>query len=129
MGTEKKGAKMKRTYQYKAGDKTVEREYNYEYKAENEAVLKEDDAIAASQARMLTDISGSKLFTNTEIRYFPLGEEMYSSMLPDLERAEKFIFMEYFIIEEGRFWNSILDILKRKAKEGVTVRVRYIGTE
>ena len=115
-------------YSRKPGGKYIRRlreieKYNYEYKADNEPELKKCDAMAASQAQMLTDISGSRLFSNTEVEYFPLGENMHSSMLRDLERAEKFIFMEYFIIEEGKFWNSILDILKRKAKEGVTVRV------
>ena len=84
-----------------------------------------ENVAAASQARMLTRISGSCLFTDTKQRYYPLGEDMYKDMLLDLEGAKGFIFMEYFIIEEGKFWNSILDILTRKAAEGVTVRVIY----
>lgn len=101
----------------------------YRYKKDNsernESALAALDPEAASHARMLCSISGSSLFTNTKQTYFPLGEDMYQSMLTDLEAAEKFIFMEYFIIEEGIFWNSILDILKRKVKEGVCVRVLY----
>lgn len=50
---------------------------------------------------------------------------MWQSMLSDLASAENFIFMEYFIIEEGAFWNSILEILKAKAAAGVMVRVLY----
>ncbi|MBQ8689377.1 MAG: cardiolipin synthase [Clostridia bacterium] len=87
--------------------------------------LKAENPVAASQAKMLTEISDSHLFTNTKQTYFPLGEDMLAQMLPDLEAAEKFIFMEYFIIEEGKFWGSILEILKSKAAEGVTVRVVY----
>lgn len=100
----------------------------YNYKKDNEAVessLAADNAMAASQAKMLCEISGSQLFTNTKQTYFPLGEDMFEKMIPDLESAEKYIFMEYFIIEEGKFWNSILEVLKRKAAEGVTVRVLY----
>ena len=102
------------------------RSFNYE-KDSSEAVakLEKENPMAASEARMLCRISGSQLFTDTKETYFPLGENMLESMLPDLEAAKKFIFMEYFIIEEGKFWNSILEILKRKAKEGVTVRVLY----
>jgi cardiolipin synthase len=74
---------------------------------------------------MLCSISGASVFTNTKQTYYPLGEDMWQAMLPDLEKAENFIFMEYFIIEEGMFWDSILEILKRKASEGVTVRVLY----
>ncbi|MBQ7779432.1 MAG: cardiolipin synthase [Clostridia bacterium] len=87
--------------------------------------LKSDDPLAASQAKMLCSISEAHLFTDTKQEYFPLGEDMYGRMLTDLENAEKFIYMEYFIIEEGKFWNSILDILKRKAKDGVEVKVLY----
>jgi len=100
--------------------------YDYEKdSAENEEMLQSEDEMAASQAKMLSEISGSRLFSDTDIKYFSLGEEMHASMLSDLENAEKFIFMEYFIIEEGKFWNSILEILRRKAADGVTVRVLY----
>ena len=87
--------------------------------------LEKEDACAATQAKMLCRISGTSVFPNTKQRYFPLGEEMWRSMLVDLEAAECFIFMEYFIIEEGTFWNSVLDILKQKVNAGVTVRVVY----
>ena len=102
------------------------KQYDYP-KNDSEAMLAltAEDPVAASQAGMLTKIADSHLFTNTAQTYFPLGRDMFESMLPDLERAEKFIFMEYFILEEGKFWNSILEILKRKAAEGVTVRVLY----
>ncbi len=87
--------------------------------------LNKENPLAASQAKMLCGISDTHLFTNTKQEYFPLGEDMHGRMLTDLEGAEKFIYMEYFIIEEGKFWNSILDILKRKAKDGVEVKVLY----
>ena len=100
----------------------------YNYKKDNyelQNVLVTENPMAASQAKMLCKISDSQLFTNTKQTYFSLGEDMWQSMLTDLEKAEKFIFMEYFIIEEGKFWNSLLDILKQKAASGVTVRVLY----
>lgn len=87
--------------------------------------LNEENLIAASQARMLCNIADAHLFVNTRQTYFPLGEAMYPQLLADLRRAEKFIYMEYFIIEEGRFWDSILDILKEKAASGVDVKIVY----
>ena len=78
-----------------------------------------------TDARMLCKIADSNLFTNTTQLYFPLGEDMHKQLIADLETAEKFIFMDYFIIEEGIFWNSILEILKQKAAAGVEVRVIY----
>ena len=89
------------------------------------STLKQEDPAVASQAKMLTGIAEAHLFTDTKQEYFPLGEDMHRRLLEDLETAEKFIYMEYFIIEEGKFWNSILEILKRKAAEGVEVKVLY----
>lgn len=80
---------------------------------------------AATQAKMLCTISGSHIYPAGELRYFPLGEDMFAQMLRDLQTAERFIFLEYFIIEEGLFWNSILDILKEKAAQGVEVKLIY----
>jgi len=100
----------------------------YQYEKTHEEILDKldcENAHAAAQARMLCSISSARVFKNTTQTYYPLGEDMWKAMLTDLEKAEKFIFMEYFIIEEGVFWNSILDILKRKATLGVNVRVLY----
>ena len=87
--------------------------------------LRAENPAAHNQAKMLCRISGSHLFSNTRQTYFPLGEDMHGAMLEDLRRAEKFIFLEYFIIEGGVFWDSILDILKEKAAQGVEVKVVY----
>ena len=66
-------------------------------------------------------------YENTEVTYFPLGEDKFAALLEELKKAEKFIFMEYFIIEEGFMWGSILKILVEKAEAGVDVRVMYDG--
>lgn len=87
--------------------------------------LQEESPVACSQAKMLATIGETHLFTNTKQTYFPLGEDMYEQLLADLKNAEKFIYMEYFIIEGGKFWNSILDVLKEKAGAGVDVKVLY----
>jgi cardiolipin synthase len=74
---------------------------------------------------MLCEIADCALFDGTDVTYFPLGEDMMASLLADLEKAEKFIYMEYFIIAEGRFWNTILETLQKKAAAGVEVKVVY----
>ena len=89
------------------------------------AKLQGQNPIVASQVKMLCSIGETHLFTDTRQEYFSLGEDMYKRLLQDLNTAKKFIYMEYFIIEEGKFWNSILDILKRKVTEGVEVKVIY----
>lgn len=89
------------------------------------SALEAENPLVASQAKMLCSISDAHLFSHTKQEYFPLGEAMHRRLLEDLEQAQSFIYMEYFIIEEGVFWNSILDVLKRKAAAGVEVKVLY----
>ncbi len=64
-------------------------------------------------------------YEHTESRYFGDGKEMLSAMLSDMRRAKKFIFLEYFIIEEGIMWDAILKVLRERVAEGVDVRVIY----
>lgn len=68
--------------------------------------------------------------THTRSMYFPSGEAMFEQLLLELKKAKRYIFMEYFIINDGYMWNSILKVLKAKAAEGVDVRLIYddIGT-
>ena len=68
------------------------------------------------------------LYENTDVTYFPIGEKMFQSMLVELEKAKDFIFMEYFIVDDGYMWDNILEVLIKKANEGVDVRVMYDGT-
>ena len=67
------------------------------------------------------------IFPNTEVTFFPVGEDKFAAMLKELEKAKHYIFMEYFIVEEGNMWGQILEILAQKAAEGVEVRVMYDG--
>lgn len=87
--------------------------------------LKETDPVGACISRYIEESTGSGLSDNTSVTYYPFGEEAYPHMLEDLKKAKHYIFLEYFIIAEGKMWQGILDILKEKAKEGVDVRVIY----
>jgi len=89
-----------------------------------QALVSENPA-AGLQARYIADVGGCPPALNTDVRYFPLGDDMFPVFLAELEKAEKYIFLEYFIIDEGRMWNSILEVLKRKAASGVDVRLIY----
>lgn len=84
-----------------------------------------ENADAGYQSRYIADVAFCPPYSNTEVRYFPLGEDMFPVFLAELEKAEKYIFLEYFIIAEGKMWNAILEVLTRKAAEGVDVRVIY----
>ena len=97
---------------------------------QDEDILKEKDITASSTDSLYRYLNRSgcfPIYRNTETRYFPFGEDKFSTLIEELKKAEEFIFIEYFIIEEGYMWGSILKILAEKVKQGVEVRVIYDG--
>ncbi|MDE7221609.1 MAG: cardiolipin synthase [Oscillospiraceae bacterium] len=90
--------------------------------------LEAEDPGTAGLAAYLQRIGGFPVWRNSGADYYPLGEDAFAAILEELEPAREFIFMEYFIIREGYMWGRILNVLERKAKQGVEVRVLYDGT-
>ena len=80
---------------------------------------------AANQSRYISHCAYYPPYQNTTTEYLPLGEVKFERMVEELKKAKHYIFLEYFIIQEGKMWNTILDILRQKAAEGVDVRVIY----
>lgn len=89
------------------------------------ADIKDKNPIAGIQSTYIKDYAFCPPYDNTYVEYFPLGEDAYKVLIEELKKAKHYIFLEYFIITEGFMWNSILDILIEKAKEGLDVRVMY----
>ena len=87
--------------------------------------LEELDPEAARQSRYICRYAGFPAYQKTETRYFRVGEELYLAMIEELNKAEHFIFLEYFIIDDGIMWQGILDILEYKVRMGVDVRLIY----
>ena len=87
--------------------------------------LKNENMEAYLQAHYINVSTGLPCHQDTKVTYYKIGEEFYKELLKSLKEAEHFIFMEYFIIEEGKMWNSIYEILKEKTKNGVKVYVAY----
>ena len=85
-------------------------------------------AVLPDIAHYLKYQAHAEVYTNSAGRYFPLGEIAFDEMLRQMETAEKYIFLEYFIIEPGQMWDRMLDVLYRKAQAGVEVRILYDGT-
>ena len=100
-------------------------EKSAEYLDTQESITGELDRGAAGLFKYLEGSAGYPTAKNTTVRYYRVGEEMYADLLPELEKAEKFIFLEYFIIRPGEMWDGVLEILKRKAAAGVDVRIIY----
>ncbi len=92
---------------------------------ENMRKLREENQAIANQSLYLQKYSGMPVWENTKTLYFSEGIQYWRALLADLEKAERFIFLEYFILGEGAMWNEILKILERKVKAGVDVRLIY----
>ncbi len=99
------------------------------YIRQDPAILEEleSDPHKRNFVRYMNEYGDVSAFKNTEVTYFPLGEDKWQDMLWELEKAETYIFLEYYIIEEGEMWDSILAVLQRKAAQGVEVRLMYDG--
>lgn len=87
--------------------------------------IKDQDGRLIGTVKYLQRENSFPVYRNTHTKYFPSGESMYEDMLLELEKAQDFIFMEYFIVEEGKMWDGILDVLVRKVSQGVDVRFIY----
>ena len=105
---------------------------------ETGALLPRNPALAEKIAREAPELNGIARYTwehgfyppyeNTEVEYLPSGEAALEAILRELDRAEQFIFLEFFIIDEGEMWGRVLKKLEEKAAAGVEVRVLYDGT-
>lgn len=67
------------------------------------------------------------VYRNTDVTFLPTGEAFFEKMKEELLKAKKYIFLEFFIIDEGIMWGEILSILEQKVEEGVEVRILYDG--
>ena len=87
--------------------------------------VKDLDPRVEGQFRYVCASGGYPVYKDTTARYYKVGEELYQDLLEELKKAEHFIFMEYFIVEDGLMWSSIRDVLEEKARAGVDVRFLY----
>ena len=91
---------------------------NYEYqKSKSLEEIKVQDKSIYGQAKYIYDNINSPIYKNTEGTYYSVGEDMFADMIKDLKSAKKFIFLEYFIIQKGKMWDTILEILLDKKEE------------
>ena len=97
-------------------------------RSEERARLKREKPELGSLSQYVWDHGYFDTYRNTEVSYLPSGEKALEAILEALDRAEKFIFLEFFIIDEGVMWGRVLKKLEEKVEQGVEVRVLYDGT-
>ncbi len=85
------------------------------------------DVSMSAQSVYIRDTSGYPLHSRTSAEYFQVGDDMFPVLVKELSRAKHYIFIEYFIINDGVMWQTILRILEKKASQGVDVRLIYDG--
>ncbi len=103
-----------------------ERTNNYFFlPGDNFADAKQQLPMHIPQIRYLQEYAGFPVYTNSSTRYLTPGEKKFEVLKEELKKAEKYIFLEYFIIQEGIMWDEILEILIRKVQQGVQVRIIY----
>lgn len=70
-------------------------------------------------------ISDFPVLRNGEAIYYPIGEKLFEAMISEMKKAQKFIFVEYFIVEDGKLWKEMVDVMEKKVEEGIDVRILY----
>lgn len=110
-------------YRKRLHKKEQESAYAYGLVADETERASEDHADSARLMHYLKNVAGFPVCGNTETEYFADGTAYMAALLRELRSAERYIFLEYFIIGEGKFWDSVHEILKQKVAQGVEVRV------
>jgi len=98
------------------------------YLLDDFTVLEEAKNAHPEQGRLmhyLTHTAGFPVYDQTDVTYYAIGETYFEAMLDEMRRAKRYIFFEFFIVADGTMWDQVLEVMERKAKEGVEVRVMY----
>lgn len=107
--------KVRETRKYLTQDPEVQR------------ALEVSDPSHAGLGRYLTQYGGYPVYPNYSAEFYPIGEEMFEALMREIRTAKRYIFLEFFIINAGRMWDELLELLKVKAAQGLDVRLMYDG--
>lgn len=105
--------------------KAIIRQIKTSEEVENSLTKTSDGQEVLTLGQYVANTSGQALYKNSEVTYYKSGEDAWPHMVEELKKAKHYIFLEYFIIEKGVFWDSLLEVLEKKAAEGVDVRIMY----
>ena len=119
------GNKLSKRNRRKMQDIFYQMDHNLKPDEDVVEALKKDSIPAFMQSQYITKKALCPVSDHTSSEYLPTGEVYFERMVEELKQAKHFIFMEYFIVHEGKMWNTVLDILEQKVKEGVDVRFIY----
>ncbi len=87
--------------------------------------VKDEDPRLMQSLNYLCEDTNFPMLYNESVKYYPFGERVFEDMCKDLKNAKNYVYIEYFILEKGKFWDTLVNILAKKAQDGVDVRVIY----
>ena len=99
--------------------------YFFEMSREIEKQYVEELDCAIGTFNYVRNITGLGIHKNNKVTYYKNGETFFPAFIEGLKQAEKFIFIEFFIISDGKEWSAVQEVLKEKAQAGVDVRIVY----
>ncbi len=118
----KVGKKNKLNRRIKSTIQSVDRHLEWHPEVSDE--FRKKHPVSSRMSRYM-EANGAPISKNNEARYYDMGENAFEDLFADLERAKKYVFIEFFIVAEGAIWDKMHDILKRKIEEGVEVKFLY----
>lgn len=112
----------------KLQERSTEYGNNYLHQSDGVKMLLEyENKRMANLSNYILNVSSYPVYNNTSVKYYSVGDLQFEDMVKELKKAERFIFMEYFIISPGYMFDTISEILIKKARNGVEVRIMYDG--
>lgn len=112
--------------QKKRYNEIFERSYNFQQESE---VPKQTSAEVKRDVNYFEKTGKFAAYSKTNLKYFASGTMLFDDMLKEIEKAKKFVFIEYFIISDGVLLNRLINVLKRKKEQGLDIRLIYDDKE
>lgn len=87
--------------------------------------IKNADIRAFLQSEYITRVAGYPVCQEQESEYFGSGEDTFEQILKDIQSAEQYVFLEFYILHPGKMLDTIMSLLEQKIADGVQVRLIY----
>ncbi|NLK28537.1 MAG: cardiolipin synthase [Clostridiales bacterium] len=96
----------------------------YEYKQDTLDRFAEKYPTKSRMTKYL-ESNGFPLYKNNKLEYYPMGQDVFKAIFEEIEKAQNFILINFFIVGEGVLWERLHALLLKKIKEGVRVLFLY----
>ena len=120
--TKKKFVKIANRLSKEVSHIYTEKQHHY---LQIQSQLEKEDKVMYGQSRYITSVTNMPVYQNTNTEFLPTGEKYFERLVEELKKAKHFIFLEFFILTEGKMLDTVIEILTQKVKEGVDVRLMY----